>query len=53
MWGVGTIFYTMLMGETPFTEHNIPKLQDKVIKAEYDRESERWMSLSPEAREII
>jgi serine/threonine protein kinase len=38
MWGVGIILYTMLIGEPPFTEPNIPKLLEKVRSADYDRD---------------
>jgi len=49
MWGVGTILFTILMGEPPFNEPSIPELLKKVSSADYDRSSPQWASLSPDA----
>eukprot|EP00347_Sterkiella_histriomuscorum_P009762 403339989 len=53
MWGVGTILYTLLMGEPPFYDTSIPKLMKKVQTANYDRSSPAWMNLSPLAQEFV
>ena len=53
MWGAGTVLYTMLMGEPPFSESSISKLMVKVMNADYNRSSEQWHKLSKEAQELI
>ncbi|CDW73420.1 protein kinase domain containing protein [Stylonychia lemnae] len=53
MWGIGTILYTLLMGEPPFYESSIPVLMKKVQSADYDRSSPQWQNLSLLGQEFI
>jgi serine/threonine protein kinase len=53
LWGAGTILYTLLMGEVPFTDTQIATLMRKVSLAQYPREGPLWEALTPEARDLI
>ena len=54
LWGLGMVTYIMLCGRKPLSS-SVPKevIKNRILKENFDYESERWSSISIEAKKFV
>lgn len=52
-WSVGVMLYFMLAGNPPFFSDNYRDTIKQIMNYKFDMQSERWMNISPEGRDLI
>lgn len=52
-WAVGVMAYYMLTGNPPFFSENYKETLKQITNYKFDTQSERWLALSQEARDVV
>jgi serine/threonine protein kinase len=53
MWSTGCVLYFMLVGQKPFENKNVAKLNDMILKGKFSKNDDNWSTLSCSARDLI
>mmetsp|Transcript_14635 Transcript_14635/g.24223 ORF Transcript_14635/g.24223 Transcript_14635/m.24223 type:complete len:310 (+) Transcript_14635:254-1183(+) len=53
VWSIGVILYVMLCGYPPFEHESKRVLFGMMIRGEYDFDSDEWLGISAEAKDIV
>lgn len=53
MWSTGCVIYFILIGQKPFENGNVAKLNKKIEKGDFTKSDPQWLNLSPKAKDLI
>lgn len=53
MWSVGVIIFILLAGYAPFDDDSDAVLYQKIRKGEHDMGDPIWLTISPDARDLV